>query len=187
MDSVVLLDTKLFFYINHGYKSDFLDTVMVTLSSNIFWGLIFLLFVLYSVVRKNKKMQKLLFATAITLGCVDLFTYRVLKLNIERPRPCITYKGEVHLLQRYCSGYAGFPSNHASNSMAVAVFLLLALKKKVARYGILTSVLVGYSRVYIGVHYPFDVLAGFLVGGLLGAAIYYIFSRFAPSFTFPEE
>ena len=96
-----------------------------------------------------------------------------------RFRPCHeeALDGLMRLVKPRCGGKYGFFSGHASNSMAVAVFAGLLLKQKF-KYLIFMllfwSALMGYSRIYIGVHYPLDVLCGFTFGALSGFMFYKI-------------
>jgi len=98
---------------------------------------------------------------------------------IARPRP--THEpglSGVHTVYGYTGGMNGFYSAHASNTMAIAIFLIFLMKNK---YKTLTIVLflwalfMGYTRIYLGVHYPGDIMAGFIMGGLIGYGTYRLF------------
>ena len=98
-----------------------------------------------------------------------------MKPYFQRLRPCLD--GNINILievVKGCGGKYGFASSHAANSMGLAIFYLMILKrKKMLGYCILTwALLVGYSRVYLGVHYPGDILVGFLVGSFFGYLCY---------------
>lgn len=101
------------------------------------------------------------------------------KYNFLRPRPCKVseLEGVIRFVAKRCSRY-GYFSGHSSNSMALAISLGLLLKH---RYSKLLYVLIfwalcmGYSRIYVGVHYPGDVLTGFIVGGLNGYLFYKLY------------
>jgi undecaprenyl-diphosphatase len=98
------------------------------------------------------------------------------KYGIERPRPCRVeeLKESIRFVADGCGRY-GYFSAHAASSMAAAVFLGLTLKNRYKFLPFLLlfwAVLIGYSRIYLGVHYPFDVITGMFFGGILGWIFY---------------
>jgi undecaprenyl-diphosphatase len=113
-----------------------------------------------------------------------------LKHLVERLRPCVTLP-DVHLLGD-CGRLFGFPSNHAINTAAMAAFLQ-ALYPKTGWVSWPIVVLVGLARVYTGVHYPGDVMGGWLVGGIMGAGAAFLLLRWhrfrpvAPAKTVPAS
>jgi undecaprenyl-diphosphatase len=95
----------------------------------------------------------------------------------------------VHLVDNYEGGKYGFPSSHASNSFALAVFVILLIGKrfKWLNYVVLSyPILVSYSRIYLGVHYPGDVICGMIIGSLLGFIFYKIW-RYSEMKIYPES
>ena len=114
-------------------------------------------------------------AVALLITCVDQLA-NVFKHGFERPRPCRVedFKGVIRYVAERCGRY-GYYSAHAGNSMAVAVFAGLALKsthKNLIFILLFWSAMVGYSRIYVGVHYPGDVLTGWVIGAIIGYMIY---------------
>jgi undecaprenyl-diphosphatase len=99
----------------------------------------------------------------------DAITHYLLKGFIHRPRPCWVIPEARVLADTTRLSMNSFPSNHSFNSAAVATFVALLMKNRTMTIGLATVVLmVGFSRVYVGVHYPSDVLAGFLLGSAWG-------------------
>lgn len=180
LEELVKLDTELFIYLN-GLGTETWDAFWMFYTTKFNWIPFYalLLFLMYK--RLNVKM--FLFTILIIVLMVtftDQITNLFKKVLVMRLRPC--YNPEIdeiiRLVKRSCGGKYGYFSGHSSNSMAVAVFSGLMLK---ARYKYLPYVLViwaiamGYSRIYIGVHYPLDVVSGMLFGVFSGFLFYKLF------------
>ena len=108
--------------------------------------------------------------------CSDQISSSVFKPLFERPRPCHNeaIKDLVYLPNGHCGGAYGFISSHSCNVFALASFITLLLKKhykKIALVMFTWATLVAYSRIYMGVHYPGDVIAGAAVGLIIGVII----------------
>lgn len=112
---------------------------------------------------------------ALLITCVDQLA-NAFKHGFERPRPCKVdaFQDMMRFIAERCGRY-GYYSAHAGNSMAVAVFAGLALKsnyKNLIFFLLFWSAVVGYSRIYVGVHYPGDVLTGWVIGAIIGYGCY---------------
>jgi membrane-associated phospholipid phosphatase len=116
--------------------------------------------------KDRRQALKILVVAALAMGASDLLAHRVIKPWVARPRPQRTL-GEQVILRAPANGAYGFPSNHAINMGAAASVLTVAYPA----YGLLfagAAGLVGYSRIYVGAHYPGDVLAGLALGVAIG-------------------
>jgi len=113
----------------------------------------------------RKHALKVLVVAALAIGATDLLCYRVLKPLANRPRP--EYAGIGAIKRVPAGGRLGFPSNHAANAAAGAAVLSVAYPAAGIVFWCLAS-LVAYSRVYVGMHYPLDVLAGLVIGAIIG-------------------
>ncbi len=166
------VDRALFFLINHAH-SPLADKVMWTLSQT--WPIVLLLLALGFGRYKKVGLRP---AAEFLIGCamvvaVTDFSANMIKHGVKRPRP--THNTEiqerVQVVNDYKGGAYGFFSSHAANTMAVVMLALLHLKEIALRYRIWLLALplvVAYSRVYLGVHYPSDIAAGILYGCVTG-------------------
>lgn len=182
LETIQQIDTNIFLYLN-GFHSPFFDVVMWWASNKFIWIPLYI-GLLWLFIRQNPKKTGLLLLMIILLIVLSDQSANLAKFAVARLRPSNepTLHGLIHLLRNYSGGDYGFYSAHASSSFAVAVFVISIIGR---RYKWLIplmlsyAILVSYSRIYLGVHYPGDVLVGILMGSLIGFAIsrLYYYSR----------
>ena len=166
------LDRQLLLAINRAY-SPALDAVMVFASNRIVWFPVYALLIGWLIYYFRRRALLLLPLVIGAVALADTITSRLFKPYFGRLRPCHdTGVNALLHLPDGCGGQFGFLSSHASNSFALAVFLLIALPagrlRSLKIVVLCWAALLSYSRVYLGAHYPSDVLGGAIVGGLLG-------------------
>lgn len=129
--------------------------------------------------RSWRMVLLILIGFGVAVGLSDFVCSGVLKPLVCRLRP--THEPAIdplHLVNGYMGGRYGFCSSHAANTMAVALLFSLLYRHKIATAGIMTWVALNcYSRMYLGVHYPSDILCGLLIGSLLAIPVYRILRR----------
>jgi undecaprenyl-diphosphatase len=176
------LDKWLLLLINSHHNS-FWDSIMLFASGIINWFPVYI-FLLFLVIYKFRKESWLLILLVIPLiFASDELSSAVLKPLVHRLRP--SHEPGIEYLLHFVSGYRGglygFVSSHACNFFAVAIYLHLTASGKIRWLPFLMYpivFLVIYSRIYLGVHYPSDVIAGSLLGALLGWLTAKIYNRF---------
>ncbi|MCE5346923.1 MAG: phosphatase PAP2 family protein [Bacteroidales bacterium] len=168
------LDQQLFLFLN-SLNTPFWDQIMVALSGKLIWAPLYLAILIFLGYKYKKKFLVILGLIILSVLLADQGSVQLFKNTVQRLRPCHepSLEGLVHIVNGKCGGQFGFVSSHAANSFNVAVLSLLFIRKRWFSISIvLWAVIVGYSRIYLGVHYPGDVLCGSFFGILVGWSIY---------------
>lgn len=160
------IDRSVFFFINTTLANPVTDFIMPLVTTDlhlkIFYGVI-LAIILW---KGDKRLRLALIASLIVVTLTDQLSSAVLKPLFARPRPC--WNMEVHLLVGCGSGFS-MPSSHAANLFGQA-YLFREVAKPSAKYLIPLAIVVALSRVFVGVHYPADILVGAALGTIVGWA-----------------
>ena len=186
IEEILNLDSELFIYLNSLGVPVF-DNFWIFLSNkeaNIFFYSILLFFYFYNKRLKLKftELVYLLILIAIMITITDQ-TANLFKDSFQRLRPCYNemIKDSLRLVKDSCGGKYGFFSAHASNSFTLAVFFGLLYKKKF-RYLIYISLfyasLISYSRIYLGVHFPLDIIFGATFGIIVGFVTFKFYNKY---------
>lgn len=171
MDSILELDKKLLLFFNSMHHPC-VDQVMYYFTKTFFWLPLYALLIFF--IFKNYKTRGwyVLLGAAITVVLADQLTSTLMKPFFARLRPSHepTLHGLVHIVNNYRGGLYGFASSHAANTFGTALFVWLVLKQYYRWIGwiFLWAVLMTYTRIYLGVHYPGDIAVGAAVGLLSG-------------------
>ncbi len=175
MSTLLEWDRQLFIWLNDLHTA-WLDPVMFFLTNTLAWTPLYA-WLLYLIVRQHGRNAWIyIVGIAITIALADQVTSSLIKPYFMRLRP--THEpdltGLVHTVNQYKGGKFGFASSHAANTFGAATFLFLALNSSYRYVGLLFlwAGFVSYTRIYLGVHYPGDILAGAIVGACFGWAAY---------------
>ncbi|MFU8844385.1 MAG: phosphatase PAP2 family protein [Bacteroidales bacterium] len=168
-------DEQLFLFFN-GYHNEFWDFVMYWASEKYIWIPLYALFFYLLLKHFQKHAIPIILLVIVLIFLTDQSSVWI-KNSVERLRPCHEPEldGMVHLVKEKCGGAYGFISSHAANHFGIAVFLSLIFNKKIrfiTSLLILWAIFVSYSRIYLGVHYPGDLLSGAIVGILSGWIVF---------------
>jgi undecaprenyl-diphosphatase len=186
-ERLIHIDTEILLAIN-GWHAPWADTLMWIISAKETWIPLYLLLIGLLVWRyrqpattRVKWMQKvpacvlMIIVIGLAVGAADFIASGILKDWVARPRPSRVpeLEGVLHLVNGYKSGRYGFVSSHAANTMACGLLFSLIWRKKITTCGLMLWVAANcYSRMYLGVHYPLDILGGLIVGALVAWAAF---------------
>ena len=184
MDSLLLWDQELFLWLN-GLGSESFDAFWMTVTNKRYT--IGFYAILTAVMSKRLGWKNTLWML-LTIALLITFTDQITNLfkdGFKRLRPCheVGLTDIMRQVKPGCGGKYGYFSGHASNSFAMATFfvVLFARHLKWLRWLFLVAALVAYSRIYIGVHYPLDVISGACFGILGGWLFAKLYLRFIPN------
>jgi len=182
METLQKIDEYFFRLINSaGWEG--MDGIMILISSKWCWIplYIYILYLIYK--RFSDHFLKILLALGLLIFLADFGSVHLFKEVFERSRPCHLLEG-IRVVDD-CGGPFGFISSHASISFSIAFFIYL-LFRNIRMFALLFSwaVLIGFSRIYLGVHYPFDILGGMFWGLFVSLLVYYIYRMKIKDFDF---
>lgn len=183
MEILENLDFTLFRLINQTLSAAWLDQFMILLSSKYFWIPLYLL-IIFRIFRFNavKKSMVMILFLILAFAVSDSFSSRIMKPVFKRKRPFLHQELTARLPDGPAGSKYGFVSSHSANFFAVLLLsgLFFGFNRKQLLAWLSMAVLVAYSRVYLGVHFPGDVFGGALLGVLVASGLWFLYRRLLP-------
>lgn len=177
METLINLDKALLVLLN-SFNSPFWDVVMMFFTRKEFWLPLYLV-IFYQVFKFKGKPEYIWWLLGILLLIIlcDQISTQFFKATFERFRPSHdpSLQGIIHLVSGYTGGQFGFVSSHATNTFGFAMFSSLLFRNKIYTTFVFTwALLVSYTRIYLGVHFPGDIIGGILLGLTIGFGVYHL-------------
>ncbi|MGY3054796.1 membrane-associated phospholipid phosphatase [Pedobacter sp. UYEF25] len=186
LETIKQLDVELFLSVHRGMSNSFFDWLMPLVRNKFFWAPLYLFIIVFSIVQYKKTGYYIIGGLIFTFAMGDLISSRLIKPMAGRLRPCNEPSLANDIIHRVgCGTGQSFPSSHATNHFAIAVFLICLFYKywkPILPLGLTWATLICFAQVYVGVHYPIDVTVGALLGALIGYLCSRLFNYLQPSF-----
>lgn len=183
LDRINALDHALFYKINAVWTNPVCDAIFPFVRESVFWIPLYLFLLVF--IWMNFGLRGLYWAVALicTASLCDIISSHIIKENILRIRPCRDpiLGGDVRFLVKYCPMSSSFVSSHATSHFGVAMFLFQTLRRHTSSWlGLFFAwaAVISYAQVYVGVHFPGDVLAGTCLGLGIGLIMSKLFLKY---------
>jgi len=191
IEQLITWDKELFLFLN-SHHNGFWDFVMWWMSNKLVWIPVYAYFVYLIIKFYKKKSLIIIVFVALLITLTDQVSVHLFKDVFLRLRPCHdpSMASFVHIVHDKCGGQFSFVSSHAANYFGIALFLILLLRQRVRNITwplLLWVAGIGYSRIYLGVHYPGDVIGGALLGSFLGYVMARLCQVFLQAIYFKEK
>jgi membrane-associated phospholipid phosphatase len=170
INDILRYDFIVFQYINSLNLPSFLEGLLILWRNSLFWAPLYLFLVSYAIFNFRAKAKWFILFSLLTVLSSDLVSSRLIKPSVQRLRPCRTEQLDV-ITRVKCGMAYSFTSSHATNHFALALFWFVTLGYLIDnwKYAILIwAVIIGFCQVYVGVHFPLDIICGSIIGSLIG-------------------
>lgn len=174
-------DNWLLVHINKVWGNSFFDAILPFTRQTLVWIPLYFFLMVFAFMNFGKKAWWWILAGVLVAALSDIISSQIIKNLIWRVRPCrdMTVVQQVHFFVNYCPQSSSFTSSHATTHFAQATFFFLTLRhvSKWAGLFFVWAFIIGYAQIYVGVHYPTDIAAGFLLGFGIGWALTKMFHK----------
>lgn len=184
MTALQQFDTELFLKIHRGLSNGFFDWLMPLMRNRFFWTPLYIFIIVFCIKQYKKVGYYIIGMLLFTFAMGDLIASRLIKPLMLRPRPCNEMSLADEIIHRVpCGSGYSFPSAHATNHFAIAIFLICLFYPKwkgILPLGLGWAAIISFAQVYVGVHYPIDVTVGSILGTCIGFFTFYVYQRIKP-------
>lgn len=188
IEELIKIDHQIFYAINTGLSNAFFDWLLPILREKKTWIPLYAFIIFFFIwkFRLNGLYFILFFVAAV--GIADFGSAGIIKPLVNRDRPCqeLGFKDQV-ISRVACGSGKSFPSSHATDHFAMAIFMITVFYKKwkwIVPLGILWAGTISFAQIYVGVHFPIDIITGVLIGSVIGFLVAKLLIRFVPIFNF---
>ncbi len=190
LETILALDEQIFFLFNDTLSSAFGDFIMPWITNKKTWIPLYLGIIVWLFFKNKNKVLPFLLICLIGVGISDGLSSKVIKPHFQRVRPCndVEIKEKVTTFKN-CGGGYSFTSSHATNHFMLGMYwfgTIGLLFKKWRWLCFFWAGIIAFSRVYVGVHYPIDIIFGSGLGMLIGLFLIYIYRKMPPKWQFSE-
>ncbi|HVW96938.1 MAG TPA: phosphatase PAP2 family protein [Mucilaginibacter sp.] len=186
-DFLIQIDRHLFYFINHDLANPVFDHVLPLMRNPKFWIPLYLFIIGFCIYKYKKQGLILIVFLALSAGFADFTSASIVKPLVKRDRPCRdAVVSKTDIVRVNCGTGYSFPSTHATDHFAMALFLIVIFQKKwrwIWFWAILWAGVISFAQVYVGVHFPIDVTCGALYGALVGWMFATFFKKIQPTFS----
>lgn len=176
METILNIDKLLFEFINHDLSNRVFDLVLVFFRNKTVWLPLYLFLISFFIFNFKKKGIIIILFAFVGTGIADYTSSSIIKPAVERLRPCNDPQLNPELVLRVnCGSGYSFTSSHATNHFALGAFfylVFLTIYRKYALLFLIWAAIISFAQVYVGVHYPIDVISGALLGTIIGYSFY---------------
>jgi membrane-associated phospholipid phosphatase len=170
---ILAKDRALFSMINGEWTCSLFDQIMPWIRTSINWFPLYIVLLAFIIYKWKKSAWKWVLLAAVNVTLTDQISSSIFKPFFQRLRPCVdpALMHKSRLLLEHCSGGFSFTSSHAANHFGIAIFIIMTLQPLFKNYRFLFLIwaaMIAYAQVYVGVHYPLDIIGGSCIGILVG-------------------
>lgn len=176
METILRWDTGAIHWINDGWSNPVFDFIFPLIRNKFFWIPLYVLCVSWIIYNHHvRHVLLILFFLALTVFASDTISSKLIKYQVQRPRPCNIENPSQPVIERVkCGSGYSFPSSHAANHFCVAAFFISIFGSYMGRWKYLWwlwAILISLAQVYVGLHYPLDIIGGALLGLIVGISM----------------